>query len=85
MFRRTGMKFNENPDQKKARLDRCLKVLKNVDVGKPSNFVGMEVGKPINIDWSKKDENDTSVVDGSDEVIEISKAGKRYHDEDDFL
>ena len=83
VFRRTGMKFNENPDQKQARLQRCLKALKNVDIGKPSAFVGMEVGKPIHIDWSKTGQTiDDSAFDG-DEVVEIAHKGKRFRDDDD--
>ena len=71
MFRRTAQKYNESPDQKKQRLDRCLKVLKNVDIGKPSAFVGMEVGKPINIDWADAGDPEDTSVDASDNAIEI--------------
>lgn len=47
------MKFNENPDDKKLRLKRCLKALKDSGIGKPSAFVGLETGKAINIEWSE--------------------------------
>ena len=53
IFRNTQMKFNESPEQKKLRLKRCLKALSQAGVGKPSAFVGMQVGKPINIEWNR--------------------------------
>ena len=40
IFRNTGMKFNEAPQEKKARMARALNALKNVDIGKASAFVG---------------------------------------------
>lgn len=60
-------------------------MLKNVDIGKPSAFVGMEVGKPINIDWADAGDPEDTSVDASDNAIEIQKAGRRIRDEDDFL
>ena len=60
------MKFNEAPEQKKMRLKRCLVALSEAGVGKP-NFVGMEVGKPIQINW-QGEAIDIEVEDGTDEV-----------------
>ena len=61
------MKFNESPDQKKMRLKRCLNALKKADIGKPSAFVGMQVGKPISIEWSRKATNEVDAIDDDDD------------------
>ena len=65
IFRNTQMKFNESPEQKKLRLKRCLKALSSAGVGKPSAFVGMQVGKPINIEWNRDDQG--SLVEDCDD------------------
>lgn len=52
VFRNTGIKFNETPEAKKMRLKRCLVALQGAGIGKPSAFVGMKVGKPIEIEWN---------------------------------
>ena len=65
IFRNTQMKFNEAPEEKKLRMKRCLNALKQADVGRPSAFVGMQVGKAIDIEWNRNGEN--IVVDGDDE------------------
>ena len=83
IFRNTQMKFNEAPEQKKMRLKRCLVALSEAGVGKP-NFVGMEVGKPIQINW-QGEAIDINVEDGTDEVaVRVEKAGKRIQDDDGF-
>ena len=64
VFRNTGMKFNETEAEKRKRLFRCLAALKSSGIGKPSPFMGMEVGKPVSIDWSKSsDQVDQSESD----------------------
>ena len=36
-----------------------MQVLKKVDAGKPSQFIGMKgVGKPIDINWNVEDEEE---------------------------
>ena len=86
IFRNTQMKFNESPEQKKLRLKRCLKALSSAGVGKPSAFVGMQVGKPINIEWNR--ENQGSLVEDCDEEdnsgIQFQKVGRSIMDNDNF-
>lgn len=66
------MKFNENPDDKKLRLQRCLKALKDAGIGKPSAFVGMETGKPIEINWSETTPSESIDPDAFDDAnVEI--------------
>ena len=79
------MKFNESPDQKKMRLKRCLHALQKADVGKPSAFVGMQVGKRINIEWNRA-ENNNLVEDADDEdqaAIQFQKVGRTILRDDD--
>lgn len=42
VFRRTGLKWGETVDEKKARLNRCVAALKNVQLGASSNFKPLE-------------------------------------------
>ena len=70
----------ESPADRKARLARCMQVLKQVDTGKPSAFVGMGgVGKPIDINWNaevEEPEEDESWM-GEEAVVEVQKQGKK--------
>ena len=87
VFRNTQMKFNEKPEEKKMRLKRCLNALKSADIGKPSAFVGMQVGKPIEIEWNRPAGASIEIVDadGTDnDAIAFMKVGKRIMDDDDF-
>ena len=83
IFRNTAMKFNEAPEAKKMRLKRCLVALSDAGVGKP-NFVGMEVGKPIHINW-QGEALDINVEDGDGDVaVHIEKKGRKIEDVEDF-
>lgn len=85
VFRNTQMKFNEKPEDKKMRLKRCMVALSGAGVGRPK-FVGMEVGKPIHINWGEH-EIDVGVVDGDDEdniSVHVQKAGKQIVDTEPF-
>lgn len=84
IFRNTQLKFNEAPEQKKMRLKRCLVALSEAGVGKP-NFVGMEVGKPIHINWADGGVN-VDVQDGDEDGIsvQVQKVGKTVVDDDGF-
>lgn len=58
-------------------------MLKNVDTGKASSFVGMGgVGKPVDINWNlEDDENDEDDSWKADEAsVEVQKKGKRIDD-----
>lgn len=59
------------------RLKRCLVALSEAGVGKP-NFVGMEVGKPIQINWNDAGINiDVSDCNDEDNVsVTVQKVGK---------
>lgn len=74
VFRNTRMKFNEKADEKKLRMKRCLKALKDAGIGRPSEFVGLEVGKPVNIEWNQSSSATESVdatdLDNADIMIE---------------
>ena len=71
---------NESPADRKARLARCMQVLKQVDTGKASAFVGMGgVGKPIDINWNtgeEEPEEDESWM-AEEAVVEVQKQGKK--------
>ena len=87
VFRNTQMKFNEKPAEKQMRLKRCLNALKKADIGKPSPFVGMQVGKPIEIEWNRPAGKSLEILDadGTDnDAIRFMKVGKRIMDDDDF-
>ena len=65
------------------RLKRCLVALSGAGVGKP-NFVGMEVGKPIQINWQGEG-IDINVEDGDDDIaVNVERVGKKIVDVDDF-
>jgi len=66
------MKFNESAQEKGLRLKRCLNALKQADVGRPSGFVGMEVGQAIHINWRDGQGNDVEVEDASDDEGAVS-------------
>lgn len=86
IFRNTAMKFNENPDQKKMRLKRCLNALQKADVGAPSAFVGMKVGQRVDIEWNRPENNGLEVEDADDEdnaSIQFQKVGKSILQNDD--
>ena len=51
VFRRTFMKYNETEDEKKARLLRSLNALKACNTGVPTQFVGVKVGDPLDIEY----------------------------------
>ena len=78
IFRNTQMKFNESPDQKKMRLKRCLNALGKAGVGKPSAFVGMQVGKAVDIEWNRPADASLVVEDADDEegAIQVLSGGK---------
>lgn len=76
------MKFNEKPDEKKMRLKRCLVALSGAGVGKPQ-FVGMEVGKPISINWAGGN-LDIDVNDFDDEGAVSIDVGKSIVDTESF-
>ena len=77
------MKFNEKPDEKKMRLKRCLVALSGAGVGKPK-FVGLEIGKPIHIDWAGEN-IDLDVQDLDGEVsVQVEKTGKTIVDTEPF-
>ena len=48
------------------RIKRSLNALKQADVGRPSAFVGMQVGKPIDIEWNREGENIVQDADAED-------------------
>ena len=80
------MKFNESPEDKKSRLKRCLVALKSAGIGQPSAFVGMQIGKPIDIEWNREGE-DVFGLDADDEDnmnIKVEKQGSHVRDEDGF-
>lgn len=85
-MRRTWQRKEESAAEKKARIARCMKVLKNVDAGKPSAFVGMGGGgdKPIQINWL--DDGDVEGEDDLDDdtVVEVQKQGKKRTVDDTF-
>lgn len=64
-----------------------MKVLKNVDAGKPSAFVGMGASdQPIQINWlddGDVDGEDDSLAD-DDTVVEVQKQGKKRTVDDTF-
>lgn len=63
---------HESAEDRKARLARCIAVMKKVDVGKQSSFVGMKVGAPVVISWN--DDEDKRLV-GNVSAIEEIDAG----------
>ena len=70
---------NESAADRKARLARCMQVLKKVDAGKPSAFIGMQgVGKPIDINWNVEEEEEEEDESWKREEasVEIQKKGK---------
>ena len=71
---------NESAADRKARLARCMQVLKQVDTGKPSAFVGMgSVGKPIDINWNAEEEEPEEDEAWKEEeaAVEVQKKGRR--------
>lgn len=85
-MRRTWQRKEESAAEKKARIARCMKVLKNVDAGKPSAFVGMGTSdQPIQINWL--DDGDVEGEDDladDDTVVEVQKQGKKRTVDDTF-
>ena len=74
VFRRTFLKYNENEDEKKARLLRSLNALKACNTGKASEFVDMNVGDPLHIDYYKAEADEDGDLDITEaEVIVLSK------------
>ena len=70
---------NESAADRKARLARCMQVLKQVDTGKPSAFVGMGgAGKPIDINWNAQEDEPEEDESWKNEeaVVEVQKKGK---------
>lgn len=83
-MRRTWQRKDESAAEKKARIARCMKVLKTADAGKPSNFIGMKgIGQPIDINWlddgDVEDEDDSWKAEEAE--VEIQKHGKKKIDE----
>ena len=81
------MKFNESPEEKKMRLKRCLIALSKSGVGKPSAFVGMQVGKPVEIEWNRSSSSNNIIEDASEadnSGFRFMKVGKKIVDNDGF-
>ena len=81
------MPQNESAADRKARIARCMNVLKQADSGRPSAFVGMKgIGQPIDINWNVEDdepEEDESWKE-QEAQVEVQKKGKARIDDSGF-